>query len=76
MWFVCLIMQRTTVVLPVKDLARARAHSAGISFGEFVRRAVERAAARDPLLNDDAVFKGRVPKDLSARHDDYLYVDS
>jgi hypothetical protein len=86
MYYVYIIMDRTTVVLPprLKDLAQARAHSAGISFGEFVRRALERAVAerpsrrrtrRDPLLDDDAVFKGRVPKDLSARHDDYLYGD-
>jgi len=78
MYFVCLIMQRTTVVLParLKNLARARAHAAGISFGEFAGRALERAVAegptrrrtrRDRLLN--------VPKDFSARHNDYLYGD-
>jgi hypothetical protein len=86
MYYVYIIMERTTVVLPprLKDLAQARAHSAGISFGEFVRRAIERAIAdgprrrrsrRDPLLDDDAVFDGKVPKDLSIRHDDYLYGD-
>ena len=27
----------------------------------------------DPLLSDDAVYKGKVPPDLSTRHDHYLY---
>jgi hypothetical protein len=77
-------MQRTTVVFPapLKDLATARARSAGISFGEFVRRAVEKAAMettrrqrgrRDTLLADRAVFNGRAPQDLSRRHDACLY---
>jgi len=76
-------MQRTTVVLPqpLKQMAIDCARSLRISFGEFVRRAVEneiRQSARsgkkgDPFRNDRAVFRGPVPKDLSARHDLYLY---
>lgn len=75
---------RTTVMLPlelkstVADLAR----ELGVSFGEFVRRALEKEVAsqtssapnrHDPLLDDDAVFRGRVPKDFSQEHDLYLY---
>ena len=74
---------RTTVVLPLplqsaaKDLAR----ELGISFGEFVRRALEKEVAlhhgngteHDPLLDDTAVYRGKVPKNLSQDHDAYLY---
>ena len=77
-------MHRTTVVLPprLKDAAATEARAAGISFGEFVRRAVEKAVSdasprsrgrRDALLGDRAVFNGKVPSDLSRRHDAYLY---
>jgi hypothetical protein len=77
-------MQRTTVVIPsrLKQKARMRARTAGISFGEFVRRALERAVAenstrrgrqRDPFLDDRVLFTGDIPKELSGRHDFYLY---
>jgi hypothetical protein len=76
-------MTRTTIVLPprLKDMATREARLEGVSFGEFVRRAVEKAvrektpkkAAGDPLLSDRAVFRGDVPADLSRRHDHYLY---
>jgi hypothetical protein len=77
-------MFRTTVVLPpdLKDAAHKQALAAGISFGEFLRRAVAKAIAdsssvrrsrRDSLLDDTAVFDGKVPPDLSRRHDSYLY---
>jgi len=76
-------MSRTTVMLPL-DLKRktvALARSSGVSFGEFVRRALAAAAEgerqgrprRDPLLEDHAVFRGRTPRDLSRNHDRYLY---
>jgi hypothetical protein len=75
---------RTTIRLParLKEIAVARARHQGLSFGEFVRRALERAASepasgrkrkRDPLWEDHAVYDGPVPPDLSERHDDYLY---
>ena len=77
-------MQRTTVVLPLplKQRASERARQLGISFGEFVRRAVDRAIRetapprgkrQDPFWGDRAVFRSDVPKDLSTRHDHYLY---
>lgn len=82
-YYVYIIMQRTTIILParLKELASLRARSAGMSFGEFVRRAVERAvrddgarrSRRDPFFADRAVFNGDVPRNLSRRHDDYLY---
>lgn len=57
-----------------------QARSQGISFGELVRRAVEKAIqsnrkarANDPLLSDRAVFRGPVPSDSSENHDKYLY---
>ena len=81
LWII--MMLRTTVVLPprLKDAAQQQARSAGISFGEFLRRALEKAIAdsasrrrgrRDSLLDDTAVFDGKVPSDLSRRHDAYL----
>ena len=76
-------MQRTTVVIPARLKQRASTHArtAGISFGEFVRRALERALAdnsrqgrqRDPFLDDRVLFTGDIPEDLSGRHDFYLY---
>ena len=77
-------MQRTTIVLPqpLKQMAIDCARSLRISFGEFVRRAVEkeirrsaphRGQKKDPFWNDRAVFRGPVPEDLSGRHDFYLY---
>ncbi|MBI3698420.1 MAG: ribbon-helix-helix protein, CopG family [Acidobacteria bacterium] len=76
--------QRTTVVLSLKlkQEVTAQARAQGISFGEFVRRALEKAATRsaprgnkrsDPFWDDDAVFQGDVPSDLSKNHDLYLY---
>jgi hypothetical protein len=77
--------ERTTVVLPgsLKQRAVARAREQGISFGEFVRRAVEkmlaappRGTARketgDPFWDNLKVYEGG-PADLAAHHDDYLY---
>ena len=76
-------MHRTTVMLPpeLKRRAAARAKLQKITLGEFTRRALEAAVERngrvdasgDPLLRDDAVFNGRTPRDLSTRHDTYLY---
>jgi hypothetical protein len=78
-----IMLRRTTIVLPqaLKEIAQDRARSRGISFGEFVRRAVEEAtcktprgkSAADPFLSDRAVFRGGAPSDLSERHDFYLY---
>lgn len=76
---------RTTIVLPpfLKQRAVATAREQGISFGEFVRRAVEnmltlppeRAARKktgDPFWDNLKFYDGG-PADAAARHDDYLY---
>lgn len=77
--------ERTTIVLPdpLKRRAVARAREQGISFGEFVRRAVEkmlsappRGAGRnktgDRFWDNLEIYDGG-PSDAAARHDDYLY---
>jgi len=72
------------VVIPprLKQKARMRARTAGFSFGEFVRRALERAVAenstrrsrqRDPFLDDRVRLTGDIPKDLSGCHAFFLY---
>ena len=76
--------ERTTVVLPapLKQRAVARAKEQGISFGEFVRQAVEKMLALpprgnsrktgDPFWDNLQAYDGG-PTDAAARHDDYLY---
>jgi hypothetical protein len=80
-----IMAERTTVVLPgpLKERAIARAREQGISFGEFVRRAIEnmltapprgtvRKKAGDPFWDNLRVYEGG-PEDSAARHDHYLY---
>jgi hypothetical protein len=78
------IMQRTTIVIPpkLKQLAVERARDEGISFGEFVRHAVEEAIERHPrgqgkgrdtFLDGDRIFRGETPGDLSGHPDEYLH---
>jgi hypothetical protein len=81
---------RTTIVLPpeLKRRAVSRARHQGISFGEFVRRAVEKQVAQpavkivkpprkrktgDPFWDNLVFFDDDGPADLSVRHDDYIY---
>ena len=79
---------RTTIVmpLPLKAKAVARARQQGISFGEFVRQAVEKQLAvsakagsrtkkktGDPFWDNLVAYDDDGPADLAARHDDYLY---
>lgn len=77
--------ERTTVVLPapLKQRAVRRAREQGISFGEFVRRAIEetltapprgngRKKTGDPFWDNLAVYAGG-PSDAAVRHDHYLY---
>jgi hypothetical protein len=77
--------ERTTIVLPdpLKQRAVARAREQGISFGEFVRRAVEnmltapprgtsRKKTGDPFWDNLEVYDGG-PTDVAGHHDDYLY---
>jgi hypothetical protein len=54
----------------------------GISLGEFVRESLEAMVKRphdqdkrDQLFSDDAVFRGKAPKDSAKDHDRYLYGD-
>lgn len=76
---------RTTIVLPdaLKQRAVARAREQDISFGEFVRRAVERMLSApprgdgrkktgDPFWDNLEIYDGG-PTDAAAHHDDYLY---
>jgi len=77
--------ERTTVTLPsqLKQRAVARAREQGISFGEFVRQAVEKSLATPPKgakrkktgdpFWDNLKFVEGGPRDASTRLDDYLY---
>ncbi len=80
----CIRMKRTTVMLPPELKARAerRAYELGVSFGELVRETLQGALESgeerrtdDPLFKDEAVYKGKTPKNLAERHDEYLYDD-
>ena len=79
---------RTTIVLPplLKQRAVLRARVQGISFAEFVRRAVEKqvtAPAKgrskkktgDPFWDNLKTFDDDGPPDLSTRIDELLYDD-
>jgi len=67
----------------LKQKAIARAREQGISFGEFVRRAVDQMLAAPPRGSsrkktgdpfwDNLEFYDGGPTDMAARHDDYLY---
>jgi hypothetical protein len=76
---------RTTIVMPPELKARARhcAQREGVSFGEFVRRAVSERIEpakkhsakkdRDPFLDNRKVFRDNRPADLIDHLDDFLY---
>ena len=79
---------RTTIVLPslLKQRAVSLARVQGISFSEFVRRAVEKqvtAPAKgrskkktgDPFWDNLKTFDDNGPPDLSTRIDEFLYAD-
>lgn len=73
-------MQRTTIMLParLKNRARAFASKRGISVGELIRESLEEKleskmeSKSDPFFDDASFFKGNIPTDLSAKHDEYL----
>jgi hypothetical protein len=72
-------MKRTTIMLPeaLRRRAAIRASQRGISLGELIRDSLDAALPgasyeHDPLF-EDAVFDGPAPRDLSAKHDRYLY---
>lgn len=76
-------MKRTTIMLS-EDLRRRaflRAKQRGVSLGELIRDSLDAAlpkgsydAEQDPLF-EDVVFDGPAPRDLSSKHDEYLYDD-
>ena len=79
---------RTTIVLPplLKQRAVLRARVQGISFAEFVRRAVEKQVTApmkgrakkktgDPFWDNLKTFDDDGPTDLSTRIDELLYDD-
>jgi hypothetical protein len=58
-----------------------RAKQRGVSLGELIRDSLDASlpnvsydVGRDPLF-EDVVFDGPAPRDLSTRHDKYLYDD-
>lgn len=76
-------MKRTTIMLPEELRHRAirKARQRGVSLGEVIRESLEASlpsgtyeAASDPLF-ESVVFDGPAPRDLSAKHDRYLYDD-
>ena len=76
-------MKRTTIMLPIdlKAKAERKAREDRRSLGDIVRESLGRylsvasSGPSDPLLSDEAVFKGPAPRDLSSEHDRYLYED-
>jgi hypothetical protein len=72
-------MKRTTIMLPeaLRRRAAFRAKQRGISLGELIRDSLDAALPgvsydQDPLF-EDIIFDGPAPRDLSAKHDKYLY---
>ena len=64
----------------LKSQAEEKARQLGVSLGEFIRKSIwfslkTGSKNRDSFLGDQAVYTGKVPKDLSAHHDKYLYGD-
>lgn len=83
-------MTRTTIVLPepLKRHTEEQARRAGMSFAEFVRRALQAAINEPPVAAAQRRRKTAIaammrfredapagPADLTARLDDYLYGD-
>jgi predicted DNA-binding protein len=78
-------MKRTTIMIPVelKKRATERARQMGMSLGGFIRESLENAIeaqnensagdAEDAFFDDETVYSGETPIDLSANHDKYLY---
>lgn len=69
-------------MLPVdlKQRASTLATRLGVSLGELIRQSLEGALRgnageirEDPLFLDQAIYRGPVPANLSADHDDFLY---
>lgn len=78
-------MQRTTIMLPpeLKIAAQNRANELGISVGKLIRDTLrlcleqnKEGKEADLLFSDFSGFEGITPKDLSVKHDEYLYTDN
>jgi hypothetical protein len=74
-------MKRTTIMLPegLRRRAMSLARQKGVSLGELIRDSLDAAlpevsydAGHDPLF-EDVVYDGPAPKDVSVKHDRYLY---
>lgn len=72
-------MHRTTILLP-EDLHRAaeeEAREMGLSLGELIRRrlspALQKKQTKLPAFFSRAPWGDAGPRDLSLRHDEYLY---
>jgi hypothetical protein len=74
-------MRRTSIMLPLnlKNRARLFASKRGISLGELIRESLEdklnidkNIQKSDSFFEDNHFYHGDVPKDLSAKHDEYL----
>ena len=64
------------------EQAHRQARRMRISLGQLIRLSIEEklrqpasAAAGDTLYEDQAVYGGSCPRDLSANHDGHLYGD-
>ena len=60
----------------LKERAAREARARGVSLGALIREVlagVLRGSADDPLMSDDAVYDGPVPRRSAERHDDVLY---
>lgn len=77
-------MHRTTIMLPagLKNRAQLFATKKGVSVGELIRESLEetlyqakRKQKSDSFFDDAHFFQGDIPKDLSAKLDEYLYGD-
>ena len=76
-------MERSQIMLPTELKAKAKKKAAelGISFGEFIRIALNQFLSKgpdesDPLFDQGLVYDGDSPDDLSSNHDAYLYGDA
>lgn len=75
------IMFRTTIMLPeaFKSKLDREAKKEKISFGELVRRALQKylliregATAQDSFLSSKTIFHDEGPSDVSEKHDQHL----
>lgn len=77
-----ILMERTTVMLPrsLKERASQLARERSLSVGELIRESLrekimksESGQTPDPFFTDSEVFEKQTPRDLAAKHDDFLY---